>query len=465
MSAAPSIAGVPSLAVLPVVSEAGLTLRPLMLVYAYVVGTFVLFLLWPVNWPIYHASEWARLIGYVALCLAALAFSLRFGAKGSVAVTAPLPGLPALLAAAAVVASLLIVPSSLAYTGDGPWKVLDALQDQGAAYRRLQAQLETTTGQRTTIVALRTLAAPLIYAALPLAVIHWRRIGWIGWLSVGIVVANSIVFSIMRGTDKEIADLLIVAAAALFVVYGRAQMVAPDLAAPPLARFWKPALLAVVFFYLAQGLFTQRKDERLGGYENRTQVCANDSRICANLDSPGISWLPQRQRFAATVFILSTCSGYYGLNLALEKPFETTWGLGHSPAILTVYEVATGDPALHRRTYTYRNGEDGWSEQYYWSTLITWLANDVGFGGAVLLLAGIGFLWGRWWRDACAGKSDAAAVLFCAATTAIFYLPANNQLLASYDGYSVLAVWIAVWLWRGRRRRVFVELAPGPARQ
>jgi hypothetical protein len=27
------------------------------------------------------------------------------------------------------------------------------------------------------------------------------------------------------------------------------------------------------------------------------------------------------------------------------------------------------------------------------------------------------------------------------------YLPANNQVLASYDGYVVLAVWVAIWLW------------------
>ena len=49
--------------------------------------------------------------------------------------------------------------------------------------------------------------------------------------------------------------------------------------------------------------------------------------------------------------------------------------------------------------------------------------------------------------------SDPAAVLFCLATTMMVYLPANNQVLASYDGYLVLAVWIVIWL-RHRQGRV-----------
>ena len=133
------------------------------------------------------------------------------------------------------------------------------------------------------------------------------------------------------------------------------------------------------------------------------------------------------------MFILSTCSGYYGLELAMEKPFDTSFGLGHSPASLSVYEALTGDSSLHQRTYTYRNGADGWSEDYYWSTLIAWIANDVGFAGAVFVLALIAFMWGKWWREAAAGMSDPAAVLFALSTTMIFYFPANDQVLASYD--------------------------------
>ena len=449
---------------LPVVTPAGSTRLPLILVFGYIAATFLLFLVWPINWPIYHGEDWARLIAYVLLCLVVIGGATYAGSSGPTRVTAPLPYLPLLLMLGAVAGGLLLIPTSYAYTGHPPWEALDALRNQALAYRRLQAQLFATAGQRNGVVILRAVLAPLTYAVLPLGIIHWRTIGLAARVSVVITVLSSIVFSIMRGTDKEIADLFIVGVSAAFVSYGRSRALGHQ-GLELVRRHWRWGLVAIVFIYFAQGLFTERKDERLGGsYVSRTAICANDSHICADLDNPWIAWLPLRQRFGLTFFILSTCSGYYGLDLALEKPLDSSFGVGHSPAALSVYEAITGDPTPHLRTFTYRNGEDHWSEEFYWSTLVTWIANDVGFPGAVLVLGAIGWLWGRWWREAAAGMSDPAAVLFVLATTMMVYFPANNQVLASYDGYLVLAVWVAIWLWHRARQglsaRVTADFEP-----
>src|SRR5579863_4318388 len=146
--------------VVPVVDPAPATRLPLLLVFAYVVATFALFLLWPIDWPIYYWSEWFRLILYVTLAYAVLGGTMLVGSAGTSRVVAPLPGLTFLLIAGALASALLLVPSCLAYTGHPPWEVLDALRDQGAAYRRLQAQLLATSGQRNSIVVLRALLAP-----------------------------------------------------------------------------------------------------------------------------------------------------------------------------------------------------------------------------------------------------------------------------------------------------------------
>jgi hypothetical protein len=442
----------------------GLTRVPLFAVLAYVALTFVLFLTWPIGWPIYSTWDWLVLSGYVLACFFVLLAGAIAGSAGPTQLAAPLPAIPLVLVAGAAAAAALLVPSSLAYTGRGPWDVLDALQNQGEAYRRLQIQLYFGEGQRAFMVAMRVLAGPLTYAVLPLGVIHWRRIGWTGRAALAVTVACSIVFSIMRGTDKEIADLFVIGVAALAVSIGRSLTLA-DKGSRVARRYWIPSLAAVAFLLVAQGLFTERKDERLGGFANRSVVCANNSRICADLDSPAIAWLPLRERFGLSVFILSTSSGYFGLHLALEKPFESSLGVGHSPAALSVYETLTGDEGPHRSTYTYRNGDDRWPEDSYWSTLITWLANDVGFAGAVAVLALLGLAWGTWWREAAAGMSDPAAVLFVQATTMVFYLPANNQVFAAYEGYSIFFAWLAVWWWHRSRRRVFamVPLAAGGA--
>jgi hypothetical protein len=450
-----------ALRILPVVSPAGVTRLPLWIVFGYVVATFLLFLGWPIDWPIYTFANWVRLVAYVTLCLAVVGGAAHRGAAGPTRVVTPLPYLPVLLPLGALAAALLLIPSSVVYTGLHPWELLEALKDQGAAYRRTQQQLFLTSGERDNIVAVRTLIAPLTYAILPLGIIRWRAIGWIGRASVAVIVSTAIIFSILRGTDKELADLFVVGIAAAFVSIGRAIAVGRG-GSELVRRSWKLAAIAILFLIFAQSLFTDRKQQRIGGFVSRTSVCANNSRICADLDNPLIAWLPARQRFGLTVFILSTCSGYYGLELAMEKPFDTSFGLGHSPATLSVYEAITGDTTLHKRTYTYRNGADGWSEENYWSTLIAWIANDVGFLGAVFVLALIGFMWGKWWREAAAGMSDPAAVLFALSTTMIFYLPANDQVLASYEGYTIFVVWLAIWLWHRSRRALSGMVAAQP---
>lgn len=448
----------PPIRLYPVASGGGLTRAPLYFVTGYAVLTFVLFLAWPIDWPIFGGWDWAILILYVSLCFFALFTAAMLGSAGQTQMAAPLPGIPLVILAGAAASAALLVPSCLAYTGRGPWDVLDALRNQGEAYRLLQFQLYFgESRERALLVAARFLAGPLMFAVLPLGVIHWRRIGWTSRAALALSVACSIVFSIMRGTDKEIADLFVIGFAALMVSLGRA-LTLSGRRVRVTRRFWLPALIGLVLLVPAQGLFTERKEARLRGFETKAVVCANNSRICADLDSRVIAWLPFQERFGLSEFILGTSSGWFGLHLALQKPFESSLGVGHSPAALSAYEALTGDEAPHQRTYTYRNGADEWPEENYWSTLITWIANDVGFGGAVAVLALLGFAWGAWWREAAAGMSDPAAVLFVQATTMVFYLPANNQVFAAYEGYSTFFVWLAIWWWHRSRQRIYAAL-------
>jgi hypothetical protein len=62
--------------------------------------------------------------------------------------------------------------------------------------------------------------------------------------------------------------------------------------------------------------------------------------------------------------------------------------------------------------------------------------------------------------------SDPAAVLFALTTTMVFYLPANNQVFAGYEGYTIFVIWLGVWLWHRSRRALSAAVsssAQGPA--
>jgi hypothetical protein len=425
---------------------------PLWLLMSYLCATFALFMIWPINWPIYSAERWLILVAYVALCYLVITIFYLFGTRPG-PTPRPFEHWLRVIIAGSVAAIVTLFPSSYLYSGRWPWEVMGALADQGEAYRSLQHQLFATAGERGPVAFMRALVAPLTFAVLPLGVIHWRELGNHHRALVVATVMCSIIFSILRGTDREMADIFIVGGSALLIAIARQGQNGGGLVL--IRRFWKPAVMILVFLAIAFSLFTERKTARLSGIEQREMICANDSRICADIDAPYVSWMTLSQRFGISTFILSTSSGFYGLELALEKDFQSTFGVGHSTASLAVYELITGDEQLETRTYTYRNGVDGWNQENYWSSLVTWIANDVGFTGAVVVLGLLGFLWGRLWRDATYGHNDSAAVLFGLIMIMLVYLPANNQVFGSYEGYTVFFVWLALWL---RQRRVRVIL-------
>ena len=423
---------------------------PLWMVLPYLILTFVLFLIWPINWPIGSVERWAILICYVSFCYLTLSLCFRWGTRRT-QMPERFRASGKVIAAGGVAAIILLFPSAYFYTGKWPWEILSSLQNQGDAYSSLQDQLLETAGTRGPIAFVRALAAPLTFAVLPLGILHWRKLAAPQRALVAATALCSIIFSLLRGTDREFADLFIVGGSATLIAIGR-QSQSGGRALALIKRFWKTALIILLFVAVSASLFTERKSERLGGFDQRAMICANDSRICADIDAPLVSWMPLSQRFGVSFFILSTCSGYYGLELAMEKDFRSTFGVGHSPASLAIYQLITGDDEMGTRTFTFRNGVDGWNQENYWSSMITWIANDVGFPGAVLVLGLIGFLWGRTWRDAAFGQNDPAAVLFCLVMVMLIYLPANNQVFASYDGYTTFFVWLAVWLWQPRTR-------------
>ena len=421
-----------------------LRLLPMTVMVSFYVFAYILFVIWPINWPIYRTGEWLALSAYVALCLAALAFAFIYATRGEEPVRDRFRYGGLAIVAGTVLAVVLLPPSSKIYTDRYPWEILDALRNQGETYYQFRRALEYTEGKRALIAFVRAIASPLTFAVVPLGIIIWQRLSWTlrGMVLVG--GATSIIFSIMRGTDKEFGDLLVIIGSA-FLINAVRQARGVSLARL-LGRQWVRIVFVLIFFAIASSLFVTRKSERLGGYENLQAVCAVNTNICANTNYSGIGWLPVKARFGVSTFVIYVAQGFYGLNLALEKDFKPAWGLGHSRAFMSVYQQFTGDYKLETRTYTYRNGLQGWNEDNFWVTIIPWLANDVGFPGAVLVIALLGYVWGRSWRAATVGHSDPAAVVFCQLMVVMLYFTANNQVFAAFDGYFVLGTWGLLWV-------------------
>lgn len=419
---------------------------PLKAGLAYLAATFLLFLFGPIDYPV---KNYVLVVVYIALVCIVLSVGFRSAIRRPVRAST-LRISRTIFVIGAVLAVLILIPSAYYYTGKMPWEFLSALEDQRAAYSSLSSQLAATEGQRGPIIILRALVMPFVWAVIPLGIIYWSRLGWIHRGLLFSTVLCSLIFSALRGTDREIADLLIVSGSAYAVAMARKGLErqrVPRRMAPKssgfLARRWRVALVGAVALTLSGSVFVERKEDRMSTVN---AFCLLNSGACADYSHPLIAGMNDNGRFATSMATAYITNGYYGLNLALEKPFLTSWGIGHSPALVRVYDIVSGDERLTERTFHYRNIDDGWPQEYFWSTMLTSIANDVSFPGAVLLMGLFGWVWGRSWMDAVIARNDSAAIVFCLATFSVLYFPANLQILQTLEGYATVVFWVVAWL-------------------
>lgn len=409
---------------------------PVLVVVGFLSATMAAFFFGPFDWPVADRTQVAAfliaLVGLIAL------------AGSSAHWVEPRPArIPSLtiFRIGALASCLLVFPAVYVYTGKLPWQIGEALARQDLAYYGLQDQLAgQSSWLRWAVVGFRMAFAPFVSAAVVLGILIWHRMGWADRALLGGCILSSVLFSIFRGTDREILDLAILGSAAVAVLWVRAKP-GPVFRRSAMAL----AVVGVVFVGIAGSVFIERKVQRfeLDG-TGIAQVCV-DRRICSNPE-----WgagLGDRGRFAAHMVSAYAGQGYYGLAMALEMPFHSTLGFGHSPLAARVYTALTGDPDLIDQSYTSRlRTERQWSDQSQWSTAIVWLANDVGFFGALVIIAGFAFLLTVSWRDAALAGNDAGAVMFGFLAQFFIWMPANNQLMQSGDSLVAVGVWVLLWV-------------------
>lgn len=410
----------------------------------YLFVTYLLFFIGPFVWPLF---SWWPVTIYIPLIFLALALGHITGANKRPS-WIDLPSWPKIIVIGGLSAVILLVPSARIYTGRWPWQVFQALADQKDAYQSLRDQLDVTQGGRTPIVLVRAIFAPFTFAVLPLGIIHWKKLSHFQRILLILTVLSTMIFSALRGTTRELADVLVIGSSAALInsVRNRSQR-------NWLVSNWGKVVLGIILTMGVFGALIGRTQARLGA--GAETVCIGSGYVCPDYFSPPYGNMPDSVAYGMGTLTGYLSQGYYGLGLAMQQPFIFTNGLGHSPALLGLYTAAAGNDDLSQSTYPYRLRREGWSDEYQWSTMLPWLANDVSFWGVPVLIFILGLAWGRSWRDATDGKDDRAAVFFCITMMMIFYLPANNQMMQTFDNYATLIAWLLLWV-GSRRRAVYV---------
>lgn len=410
---------------------------PLCLGAGYLTVTIVLFFAGPFDWPIDNSSTMA-----LFLCASLVSICVGF-TLGSLA-SPPAGGLRAwrfCFRLGALASIALLIPSTLAYTGKWPWEIGTALGDQGAAYREMLAALDANeSGIRPYVSLARAAFAPFIFCVIPFSILNWEHLRRTDFALLLLHTLSIIVFSLMRGTDRETIDLLLIVGGTLFVRLGRLA-VAQGRFPFSLSRATLVLLFAGVTLFGALALFVDRKESRLGGNE---AFCIGEQVVCSTRDANQPPILAKGM-FGLEMLTAYMSQGYYGLSLALDAEFSWTYGLGHS-AFLMSNVASTVDESLYHRSYMAKINASGWDDKAQWSTIFPWIASDVSFPAVPFAMAIFAFVWGAAWKSSVLSRSDTGALVFLHSCILVLYIPANNQLAQTLDSYFSAVLWFFFWL-------------------
>ena len=438
-------------------------LAPILAFEIYLNATLVLFVsgLWP--WPL---ERWSPVVAYLLVAHVCLLAGFLWSARSA-------PTLPAgerltrrVVWAVIMANLLLLVPTTVSRTGELVPNVARAWHDYGEVYL---ASLELRASRTHPVEYIRVLVGYVLVPLVPLVVFYWPDMS--RWMRVagGLAVAWTLALGFAMGINKPIAEFV-----AVLVAFGSARLFSEP--RPPGFRMWRRFAALTVVITIAGGLsFYRSQTERVGQTTDRTTFTIG-SRVPDRYVRPRTHADPvgHRVRNAApmqvieprrdhllaeslpmplVVFVergaLYLTQGYYALALALDLPWQPTWGAGHSFFVLD--NAAEWFPGLRSKPYPMRLEAWGWDAYRSWSSFYPWVASDLSFGGTLILMFFIGAGAGASWRDTLAASSPFAVAAFACFLIVILYLPANNQMLQFGEGWTATWGILGAWLWTRRR--------------
>lgn len=198
--------------------------------------------------------------------------------------------------------------------------------------------------------------------------------------------------------------------------------------------------LLLVFAVLAFSLMMNARSE--GGVADLQVFSFPHSSVDEN--SGLLLFFPDYLRPAVLTVFSYVIQGYYMMSLALQLDFQSTWGAGWNPALVSLMEVLGIN--FSSNSYITRLEPIGVDPTIYWHSAYTWFANDVSFIGVPLVIFLLGYFMAVSWKMSIFSGDVVSKIVFvCTAGVSIF-LFANNNFAANYF-YSLIFVF-PYWLVR-----------------
>lgn len=249
------------------------------------------------------------------------------------------------------------------------------------------------------------------------------------------------------GTNKPIFDLLFLYSSVLAVnvLLARGSGIGRFLAARKTLVIVVVGLIVFCPYYF-QHTMSQRAPtlEYVETLSSKTKKIAVNSTFKDFCDSGGDT------TYKACMFVTMASTyltqGYYGMSLAVDHPFDSTYGIGNSNFLLESFHKYLGID-LRPRTFQHKVSEQ-WSEEGQWHSMYSQWANDIGFWGVAIAMLVLGFVSATIWVAAIEFRDFIARCLVPLFVVLFLFIPANNQIFNILETLSTFWVLMMLWIYQ-----------------
>lgn len=402
--------------------------------------TFLLFLSDIILWPVDANGMWMLSLFVVCIIFASyLGIYLGLNSKAFISSRKNASGRKMVRHFSKISITLFIITlmAIFIYTGNSLGNIFELAIDPRLAYQKMLAYEVEKGGGFYLYKTLSIIMAPLYYALIPLMVMRWkyltRKQAFFGLL----FVLGMILFSIFRGTDREIGELVILLVSVTLVRITQ-KVRNGEFSAYQVLRVFFILIILFLFFFI---VFSFRKYERLSGDLN---FCVYNI-ACSNQNSIFHSFMSDEIFFSVSMLTSYLSQGYYGLYLTLGMEHCFTFFVGHSPFLVSVMDKLLSIDLYSCSLMGQLNGV-GWSDDYTWSTIYPWLANDISYYLVVPFIFLISMFLAITWKIGVLEDLFSAVMVFIFLFYGVIFSTANNQLAIAPEIYTAFIVWIVIFI-------------------
>lgn len=427
---------------------------PIIVLESYLAFTVFLYFFGPVDWNIPSAT---KLLLFLAVNYGGLLLGYRWGTlRARAGMRGGLPRFAGVVRIHPWVLRLVLFSMLFAIFSmtlrlfairGGLSEVLATITSPGEAY--IQAQLMAQMDRDGLVMPIQgyswvfrisTVLAVFNGLYLPIAVACWRWLPrWykpLVWLTIFCSLVYAIGVGAQSGVGFMLFSVLPVILYKIFVERKIARVVQGDrlrVRRPPSKGRLVIAGASSLLLLVATVAFFQIDRAETSGHE----ISSGDA-LVGPFGTPTSRGFPLfeggRLGFGVVMACKYVSHGYTGLALAMELPFEWTYGLGWSKGLQVILRDYLGGPDLFDRSYLARNEEvNQWPALWWWSTIFPWIASDTTFVGTVLVMILIGFGIARVWMEIVVNGNPLGFVLIGQLFVLVFMFPANNALAQTLD--------------------------------